>query len=590
MFSPRPRGSHSGNSVGPVSAQTLVLGAVLAIIAAIYLQAALFDFAYDDFGQIVYNPGIQSWYLALKYFTSQVWAQVGGISYYYRPVFMLWLRANYALVGLHPLYWHLSAIALHLLSCLLLYFFIRRLTEDYWTPTVTVLLFGLHPAHVEAVAWISGSTETMMAILLLGSLLCYQKQLDSGRSKAGWRAASVVLAALALLTKETAIVLPAVIFSYEWIFRGVDRHWKTRLWSAARAAVPYAVVSLGFVALRTLALKRLTPPRTSASLLSVVLAWPEVMMFYAGRALAPFRMGAFYKPLLVKQPGLWNFFVPLFLLLAAATVLVYGSRRSRVCAFLGIWCAVLLVPLLGLTLSYNVENIHDRYLYLPSAAWCVLLAALLARLKDIHRGGTALVVLALIGGWYVFVTIQESRYWKNDIALGQHSLEVSPGNPLAAQLVGNAYIRDERFREAIPYLLDSLEALPDNADTLRSLGRCYSEIDALSLAEECLTKSMARNSSRPETHLLLGVVCLKQKRLDEAEAEIRRAVEVQNRLAPGRGILVHYYLGNILYAKGDRRGAVSEYQMELCNDPTIDPGVAKAKEQIQQIEQGLDQP
>jgi len=584
MF-PQNHGPHSSNIVSSrIPVQALMLGAALTIITAVYLQTAFFDFAYDDFGQIVYNPGIQSWDLALKFFTSQVWAQTGGISYYYRPVFMLWLRTNQALFGFHPLYWHLAAIALHLLSCLLLYFFLYRLTKDRWTSTVAVLLFGLHPVHIEAVAWISGATETLMASLLLGSLLCYQKLRDSRNGKAGLRAVSLLLAALAVLVKETAIVLPAVIFSYEWIFGNAAAPRRARLLSAAWAAVPYGIISISFVALRALALNRLTPPRVAAGLISVVLAWPEVMMFYAGHALAPLRLSAFYAPLLVTQPGLWNFLLPAFLLLAAATVLIYGSLRSRVCAFLGMWCAILLVPMLALTLSYNVENVHDRYLYLPSAALCVLLAALLARLKEMRRT-TALVVLATIGTGYTIVTVRESQYWRNDSVLGQHSLAISPGNPLAAQLLANAYIRDDRISEAIPYLLDSLEAQPGNADTLRSLGLCYLEINALPLAEEYLTKSIARNNARAETHLILGEVRLKQNRLEEAEAEIRRGMELRG----GRkGLLMfHYALGNVLYAKGDVQAAIGEYRKELLNDPAIDPDVAAAKARLEEIEAKL---
>lgn len=563
--------------------QRVAVIVALLITAAVYTQTAAFDFAYDDFMQIVHNPGIQSWPLTLKYFSSQVWAQVGGLSYYYRPAFMFWLRANYALFGRDAMLWHLSAIALHLLSCLLLYFFIKRLTGDRWISTLAMLLFGLHPAHVEAVAWISGATETMMAVLLLGSLLCYQKQLDSNGSKPGWQAASLLLAAFAVFTKETAVVLPALIFSYDWIFHRLDGQWQTRLSNATRAAIPYAVISVGFLALRKFALGRVTPPRTADSLLSVLLAWPQVIFFYTAHAFLPVRMSAFYKLLIVTQPGLWNFFVPFLLLVVAAAFLVYGSRRSPVFMFFAIWCSVLLVPLLVLTLSYNLENVHDRYLYLPTAAVCVLLAALVSRLKESGRIKAALGALIVIGSVYAAITIQESQYWENDTTLGQHALEVSPGNALASQLLGNAYIRDERVNEAIPFLLDSLEAQPGNADTLRSLGECYLLINALPLAEQYLAKSMARNSSRPETYLYLGNLRLRQNRLAEAEEEIRRGIALQR--ASTGVIMYHYYLGNVLDAKGDLQGAIREYQLEARNDSRIDPTAITALTRLHQIEQ-----
>jgi len=96
------------------------LAVSLLVTAAVYAQAVFFEFVYDDLGQVVYNPQIKSWALALSYFKSHVWSQSSNIALYYRPVFMLWLTLNYKLFGLNPLYWHFVAIGLHLVCCLLL--------------------------------------------------------------------------------------------------------------------------------------------------------------------------------------------------------------------------------------------------------------------------------------------------------------------------------------------------------------------------------------------------------------------------------------------------------------------------------------
>src|ERR1019366_4886296 len=200
-------------------------------------QAAFFEFVYDDFGQIVYNPWIKSRHLIFGYFTTHVWAQSGGLALYYRPVYMLWLGANYAIFGLNPLYWHLAAIFLHLVSCLLLYFLVYRLTLDYWVAVVSVLLFGLHPAHLESVAWVSGTKELLMASLLLGPLLCYLKGRGSVKTRTVYRlVGSLLLALIAVFVKETALILPTLIFSYEWIFHQRETTQKVRFWSAIRAA------------------------------------------------------------------------------------------------------------------------------------------------------------------------------------------------------------------------------------------------------------------------------------------------------------------------------------------------------------------
>lgn len=559
----------------------LVLGALL-VSAAVYLRAAFFEFAYDDFGQIAYNPQIKSWALALSYFKSHVWAQSSNIGLYYRPLFMLWLTANYKLFGLNPLYWHIAVIALHLLCCLLMYRLVLRLTRDNWVSTVAMLLFGLHPVHVESVAWVSGATDPLMAAFLLASLLCYLIQRDSVTRRAEWRAASLFLAVLAVFTKETAIIIPALIFAYQWIFpecgisTQLGRTGRTRMWSAIRTAIPYVEISVVFLLARTFALKSLTPAR-GADFQSIILAWPEIISFYIAHGLFPVGLSVFYDLQTVTHPGFRNFVLPLLFTLTGVVVLLYASWKSPVWAFLSAWCAIMLIPMLNVTLFSSVENIHDRYLYLPSIAICTMLALLLSHLKRWHSwaAGAAVAVLAV---GYASATVLELPHWQDDNILAQHGIATSPGHPIALQLAGNVLIRQQRIVEAIPYLVDSMNAQPNNVDTLCSLAFSYSEMNALPLAEESVAKAMAIDPKEPRAHLILGIIRLKQKRLDEAGVEIRRGIALQH-VSTGV-MLFHYYLGEVLYAKGDVPSAIGEYRLELLNDPSIDPAVPSAQARI----------
>src|ERR1035438_9309792 len=108
----------------------LPLGLALMCTVALYAQALYFEFVYDDLGQIVSNPQIKSWTRALWYFRTHVWAQVSRRAMYYRPVYMLWLTANFKLFGLNPFYWHLAVIGLHLVCCVLVYLLVFRLAKD----------------------------------------------------------------------------------------------------------------------------------------------------------------------------------------------------------------------------------------------------------------------------------------------------------------------------------------------------------------------------------------------------------------------------------------------------------------------------
>src|SRR5258708_40260688 len=92
------------------------------------------------------------------------------------------------------------------------------MTEDTWVTTVAVFLFALHPVHVESAAWVSGATDTLLGILVLGALLCYLKHQDTGKTTDGWYWTSLILSCVAVFTKETALIMPALIFAVVWIF------------------------------------------------------------------------------------------------------------------------------------------------------------------------------------------------------------------------------------------------------------------------------------------------------------------------------------------------------------------------------------
>ena len=121
-----------------------------------------------------------------NYFTSHVWAElyphVGGD--YYRPVFLLWFRLNHAMFGVNPEGWHLTTVLCHVAATYLVFRLVRRLAASPWIAFSAATLFALHPVHIESVAWVSGVTDPLLAIFLLGSFLAYLQFREGNRW--GW--------------------------------------------------------------------------------------------------------------------------------------------------------------------------------------------------------------------------------------------------------------------------------------------------------------------------------------------------------------------------------------------------------------------
>src|SRR2546423_985380 len=167
---------------------------VLAITLIAFIGSLHYDFVYDDVEQIVGNRYVHSWHFLPRFFTEHVWGHLNSNSpgTYYRPVFLLWLLLNHTAFGLQASGWHLTNVALHVLVTYMVYRLALRINLDRFSACVAALLFGLHPVHVEAVAWVSGGTEPLLAALFVPTFLCYLKARAPEQPARRWLALSLL--------------------------------------------------------------------------------------------------------------------------------------------------------------------------------------------------------------------------------------------------------------------------------------------------------------------------------------------------------------------------------------------------------------
>ena len=214
--------------------------------------------------------------------------------------------------------WHFSNVLVHVLATLLLYALARELTRDTLMAAVTALIFGLHPAHIESVDWASGVTDPLLAVFFFGSLLLFI------RGQPLW---SLVLFAISLLEKETAIILPVVIFAYAWLFARDTG----RLRASIDAVTPYFFLSLMYLGLRLAVMKELTAVLTPVPLGAMLRTWPLLVFAYLKHLVWPSGLSLFYDFRLVDSLASRNFIEPVAILAVAGAAVLLLALRSRGC-------------------------------------------------------------------------------------------------------------------------------------------------------------------------------------------------------------------------------------------------------------------
>ena len=589
-----PTVSSKARAARPSSFQRFLPGLALVFTFMAYSGTLRYEFVYDDGDQIVGNRYLTSWSYLPRYFSEHLWSHrdFNLPGNYYRPLFLVWLRLNRSLLGLNSTLWHLMALATYLGSVLVVYWLARRILKDKMTAVLAAMIFGLCPLHIETAAWVSGVTEPLLALLFVPSFLFYlnsreseQRDPNKRAAKFKWLAASVVLFAAAIFSKETAIILPALILAYELICGDVrrtsdatdagtfvlrSRALGTRILKAAVRVIPFVGVALIYLAVRAKVLGGVIYTPSKLLLATKLLTIPSLLWGYLKLLFWPVGLSEFYDTPYVDRPGLSTFVLPLVAVIFAvaatwwAITRIKDRRERRTIAFFCAWLVIPILPVLNIATFRAGDLIHDRYLFLPTIGFSILIACGLRKLKSGSSeiagmpAVQALASLLLLGALGV-ATAYQHVYWANDIVLFHHSLAVAPGNVIAENAFGDALSKREMYDEAIGVFESLVREAPLNGTAQYNLGYNYYQVGRYNDALPHLATAVELNWRDERQFLTLGVTLFLLSKYDLAEKALRQGISLRR-----DGLGLHYALGAVLKQTGRLEEALGEFSQEVA--------------------------
>jgi hypothetical protein len=506
--------------------------AILFLTFLAYARVIGYEFVYDDVGQIVENRNLQSWSEVPLYFTQHSWSHAdSGGGTYYRPLFLVWLLLNRSLFGLAAWAWHTSALSLHLLCTLAVYFLARRLTASDAAAGFASLIFGLHPVHVEVVSWISGANESLMALLVLTSFLCFLHADESDRRRL-YLAASLALYALAALAKETALILPLVVFAYRWIAAPADgESGLRRIRSAFEQSASYLFVTALYFAARVTAIGGFGQIHTVLSASTILLTWPSLIWFYVKHLILPVGLSAFYDTPYVMKATVSTVLLPGIFVAVAGALVLFVARQSSAMRSAAIILILPLLPVLNIAVFQEGDIAHDRYLYLSSVGLSIIVAVVLTRLQlgapllglpAAQAVATAsLVVLMIVG------TAVQNQHWASNLLLYYRGIGIAPDSAVARNNLANEIFERGLHAEAIAMYREVLQKKPDFWLSNYNLGFSLLKLGHPDEAEAYFNRSIAINPSDADQYYYLGIAQMKLNRPEEAAINMRRATEIR---------------------------------------------------------------
>jgi hypothetical protein len=418
----------------PMIERRHLLLAMLLLIIVLYSNALTTPFQFDDYNVIVHANGVHSW--------TAWWADLG---HGFRPL----LKLTYTLDNLSGMGgpgFHVFNILLHLANGWLVFALAYRallLTgherQALLVAVWTALLFIAHPAHTEAVTYISGRSTSLMSFFYLAALLLYAR----GRERDDRLALYVyspLLFACAVASKETAVTLPLALLLWEalplprlpWsgLWRKQVMHWGVFLLLAVALLMQerYWEMMAFSVNLNSLSENFYTQL--------------HAMTYLLGQLLLPWGMNI--DPDIPVRHSFLSV-LPDILLWAALLALVWWqARRERMWFFAVAWLALQLFPLYVFLPRLDVAN--DRQLYL--ADWPVLLLLVLVVASLFTQARTRNAVMILVLMFCADNTILRNQDYLSEIALWQATVRASPNKARPQNNLGYAYFLSGREAEA----------------------------------------------------------------------------------------------------------------------------------------------
>jgi hypothetical protein len=531
--------------------------------AAVFFAPALnFQFVFDDRYQILQNPTIGSWSYVPGYFRSHIWSSGATMLNYYRPMFLVTLRLWNSVIGLDPVGWHALPILFHLLNVGLAFAVIRKLAGDVNTGLIAAALFAVHPVQVEAVGSIYGITDAIMAAGLLACFWSYLHWRELKQSH--WLATSATFFAIALLTKESAIVFPLVLVAYEmWVPERPEERPEERSSKPWSSLIVFAGVALAYLVARRFALGALLGhTATNVSWPTVFLTAPLSLVTLLRLWLVPYGMSGFYDSLYVTQPDSPRFFLPVLLLAGVAAGIAFWSRRSRspIIIFAFLWALLSLLPVLDIRLMQEGDFIHIRFLYVPSIALALLAAiALRQLLPNIRRRISVTIALSIA----LAISARAQLYaFRDNDSLYRRGIAIAPNNRVPKNNLADDDIKAGRLDEATALLDDNLRRHPTFWMSVYNRGYIAYQRQNWAEVADYMGRSIADHGDQVDAYVYRGFALLKLGRTDEAEQSVRDAIALRPN-APA----YHFVLGLILRQEQRWDDALAAFEKELVIDP-----------------------
>lgn len=555
---------------------------LLAALAGLgYINSLPNDFVFDDKGLVASNISFRSVDQFQTLLRNRGWLT-------YRPLRIASYAIDYALFGLNPVGFRAFNILYHALNGALLYLILRAILKQSRPALLAAILFIVHPIQTESVAYISGRRDVLFTLFYLTGFYGFIRYRETSRIRYLCVAGGSTI--LSLSTKEMAITLPLLWLCYDLIRSLPSNGAESRSvpWEALKAGTRvlfqqnkwfYLLIAILLTGLAYYYADLLRASQRTEMWGGGV--WPSMLTsatifaHYLTLMVFPLTLSADYSfnAFPISHSLAEGRVIVAFMILAVAWWGIYRLLASdRWAAFGGLWFFVTLLPVSQIIPHH--EMVAERYLYLPSAGFClaaaVLVERLLTRTTYVRAIAAAFALAVFLLG---LRTVARNRDWKDDQTLWTRTVQTSPESARAHIALAGVHLRQGRYDQARQELVEALRIQPNSVGTHSDLGAVLLHLGRLGEAEQEFREAMRLSASpSPGLRVNLALIYIGRSQLREAERELGEAL--RSPLLSGLEKAAALHNLGLVYAK---QGRPAEAEKALLDALNLNPSNVNAR-------------
>lgn len=471
----------------------------------------------------------------------------------YQPLHILSYCIEYHFFKMNPAGYHTVSLIMHLINVILVFFFVRKLSDNNIIALATCLLFAINPLRTESVAWVAERKDLLYSMFFFAALIFYMNYIkgaendvrENQKLQTKYLIYAFLFFVLSVFSKAMAVSLVPVLFLLDFY---VGRKFGLR---SVLEKIPFLILAIimGLVSVNASKEEGSIDTSTNYSFIDRLIFACHNLLQYIIKSVVPYNQSAYYQyPEKVSGSLPVQYYVAGLIAIALAVFAFYSLKKGKQ-FFFAITFFVVTVFLVLMIIPVGPTIFSERYSYIPSVGLFFLLVsyaynfvAIKPEIKTI-----ALILLGIVSCTYAYLTYERCKVWKDSITLWSDAVKQFPKAPHALNNRGDAYFQAGQFEPALVDFTEAIKANNTYAQAYYNRGNAYGQMGKAKEAFADLNVAIKLDSKNADAYNKRGQANGVLGNFDAAINDFNTALQLKPALTE-----VYFNLG-ITYLNANRK-------------------------------------